>query len=157
MLKPYILIFPVLLFLGGCAHYLNEQSRAMVDRTVTFRQLQKNPEAFRGKLVMLGGIVAQVAHGREGVRLEIVEHRLDSRELPDETIPTRGRFLATTPEALDPGRYQPGTLVSMAGEVVGKMVQPLEGVEYTYPVIAIKEIHDIVIEQETRWGSFGGM
>jgi outer membrane lipoprotein len=152
-----ILALSVMLFISGCAHYLSEQSRRSADRDIAFVQLLEAPDAFRGKLVMLGGIVAAIERTGEGTQLEIIQHRLDSRELPDEAIPSGGRFLATTSAALDPDRYGPGALVTLAGEVVGKRVQPLGGAEYTYPVIAIKEIHDIVIEQETHWGSFGGI
>ncbi len=157
MRKLRISVAALLLILAGCAHYLSAPSRALVDRSVTFRRLIEDPDAYRGKMIMLGGTVAAVEHTREGTRLEVIEHRLDSRELPDESIPSRGRFLATTPESVESASFEPGTLVTMAGEVVGQKSENRQGGIHTYPLIAIKEIHDIVIEQETHWGPFGGM
>ncbi len=157
MRKLRISAAALLIILAGCAHNISAPSRALVDRSVTFRQLIENPYAYHGKMIMLGGTVAAVEHTREGTRLEVIEHRLDSRELPDESVSSRGRFLATTPESLDSAKFEPGTLVTMAGEVVGQKSEKRQGVVYTYPLIAIREIHDIVIEQETHWGSFGGM
>ena len=82
MRKPFILLIPLLLLIPGCAHWISEQPRAEADRTVTFGQLRERPDAWRGKMVLLGGTVAAVTRTREGTRLEIVEHRLDNRELP---------------------------------------------------------------------------
>ncbi len=139
-------LFP-LVFFTGCAHWISDQSRALADRTITFSKLRENPDAFRGKFVLLGGTVAAVARNAEGTSLEVIEYRLDSRELPDVVVPSRGRFLATTPESLDPAHFKPGALVSLMGEVVGAKVQPLEGVAYTYPVIAIREIRAIELPE----------
>ena len=157
MKKTLVMVLPFLLLFTGCAHWVSEQSRGLADRTITFSRLSDNPDAYRGRYVMLGGIIAAVQRGGEGTQLEVIQHDMDSRELPDESIPSGGRFLATTPLSLDPEKYEPGTMVSMVGEVTGRKVRLLEGREYFYPVIAIKEIHDIVIQQEMMWGYFGGI
>lgn len=154
MKKALAMVF--LLLLAGCAHWISPQSRDMVDRTITFNRLIDNPDAYRGKYVLLGGSIASVQRGGGGTQLEVIQHHMDSRELPDESVPSGGRFLATTPLSLDPEKYEPGTLVTMVGEVTGRKVQLLDGREYFYPVIAIREVHDIVIEQEKQWGYFGG-
>jgi len=147
----------LLFIISGCAHYISAPSRALIDHAVSFRQLQENPDAYRGKIVMLGGNVARFERGPEGTRLEVVERRLDSRDLPDESLPSDGRFLATTRESLDPVSYAPGALVVMVGKVVGQKKEGGPGAAASYPVIAVTEIHDIVIEQETHWGSYGGI
>lgn len=157
MRKLLIIMLPFMLLLTGCSHWISEQSRGLADRTVTFSQLSKSPDVFIGKYVMLGGTIAAIQRGREGTRIEVIQRKIGCLELPDESIPSGGRFIATTSVALDPEKFEPGTLVSMVGEVTGKKIQPLQGKEYIYPVIAIREIRDIVIQQETQWGYFGGM
>jgi outer membrane lipoprotein len=157
MIKRLIAVLPFLLILTGCTHWISEQSRELADRTIVFSHLSETPDAYSGTYVMLGGTVAAVKRGRDGTQLEVIQHDVDSRDLPDESIPSRGRFLATTPASLDPERYEPGTLVTLVGKVTGREVHELQGREYFYPVVAIKEIHDIVIQQETEWGYFGGM
>lgn len=156
MRKPLILALSGALFISGCAHYISEQSRLSADRSISFALLVEDPGVYRGKFVLLGGTVATLTRTPEGSRLEVIQHHLDSRELPDEVIPSGGRFLAVTPELLDPDKYGPGTLVTMAGEVVGKQVGQLQGVAYTFPVIAVKEIHDIVFEPHPPWELLGG-
>lgn len=147
MRNELALLLTLFLLMTGCTHWISEQSRVVADRTVTFGHLRENPDLYRGKLVLVGGIVAAVARTGEGTQLDVIEYRLDSRELPDQVVPSRGRFLATTPEFLDPATFKPGALVSMMGEVAGKKVQLLGSAEYTYPVIAIKEIHAIELPE----------
>jgi len=151
-----VALVSVLLFSGGCTHYISQSSRAQADRSVDFSQLSASPDAYRGKLVMLGGTVAKLDYGPEGTRLEVTEHRLDRRELPDETIPSGGRFLATTTRPLDSCTYKPGALVVLVGNVVGQKSEQFPGTAAGAPVIAVREIRSIVIEKETHWGYYGG-
>ncbi|HEX9078497.1 MAG TPA: Slp family lipoprotein [Desulfuromonadaceae bacterium] len=147
MRVPLRYILPLVFLLAGCSHWISTQSRAAADQSISFSQLRENPDAYRGKYVLLGGTVATAEQDGEGTRLEVVEHRLDSRELPDRAVPSQGRFLATTAWRLDPVTYKSGTLVSMMGEVAGSRTRLLEGMEYTYPVISVREIHAIELPE----------
>ena len=133
MRKLCMLLVPFLLILSGCTHWISEQSRGLVDPTISFSNLRDNPDASRGKYVMLGGVIAAVTRGSEGTQLDVVQHAVGCTELPDESIHSEGRFLAVTPVTLDPEKFEPGTLVSMVGEVTGKKVQLLQGRESNYP------------------------
>ncbi len=157
MRRLFVTMFPFLLILSGCTHWISEQSRGLADSTISFSYLKENPDCCRGKYVMLGGVIAEVKRGSDGTQIEVIQHAVGCTELPDESIHSEGRFLAVTPVTLDLEKFEPGTLVSMVGEVTGKKVQLLQGRDYIYPVIAIKEIRDIVIPQETEYGYFGGM
>ena len=157
MRRVVILLLPFLFLLGGCSYYLSQESRTLADPSVRFPMLMQDADAYRGKIVLLGGTVVALYQDRHGSTLLIEQHKLDKRNLPDESIPTMGRFLATTSERLDPGKFGSGTLVSLAGTVVGSQVATFQGAQYRLPVVAIREIHDIVIEQETHWGSWGGV
>ena len=157
MKKPLVLAVPLLLLLTGCSYYLSGPSRASADRSVTFFQLRQDTDAYRGRLVLLGGTVTALHEDRQGTRLEIEQHNLDKRNLPDESIPSGGHFLAITADRLDAEQFAPGTLVTLAATVTGVESGPLADGARNYPVVSIKEIHDIVIEQETHWGSWGGI
>lgn len=141
MRKLFFLALPLLLLVAGCAHNLSDKSRAAADRSITFSMLRENPDAYRGKVVLLGGTIADVSQTPEGVQLEIVQHDLDRRETPDETVASKGRFLAITDKSLDLDKCRKDRQVSLAGEVTGKKVQQFQGAEYAYPVIAVRELH----------------
>jgi len=73
----------------------------------------------------------------------VEQYRLDGREMPDEASGSGGRFLAIVPEKLAESICGTGLLVSMAGEVMGKKATVIEGVESSYPVIAVRELRII--------------
>jgi outer membrane lipoprotein len=137
------LILPalILLLITGCAHVFSDQTNRLVDPSVTFDRLKKEPNLYIGKFVKLGGIIASTKNTKEGSQIEIVQFRLGSDDIPDETYASGGRFLAVTPEFLDGMIYETGRPVAVVGEVKGFKTLPLDEMEYSYPVISIKEIH----------------
>ncbi len=154
MKKLLIMMLPLLLLAGGCAHNLSKRSLALADRTITFGKLRENPDAYRGKFVILGGVINTISHTPQGTQLEVAQYSLDGREMPDEASSSGGRFLAMAPEQLTASVCRTGLLVSMAGEVMGKKVLLREGEEDVYPVIAIKELRIVRTPDEDFFRSW---
>ena len=141
MKKLLLMSLLALVTLSGCAHVISEEARRLVDPAVTFTKLRENPDASIGKYVMLGGVIAGAKNTKEGGVLEVVQVDLECDGIPEETFRTGGRFLATTPSFLDIMVYKTGRLVTIVGEVKGKKTFPLDEIDYSYPVISIREIH----------------
>jgi outer membrane lipoprotein len=154
MRTPMVLALLWLFFLAGCTHIISDTSRGRADSSIEFDALRKAPDAFRGKFIILGGLVTGVQQTDEGVQLEVVEYPLDIEEMPDVSARSGGRFLVNLPPDVGYDTFKPGILVTMAGEVVGKAVKPLDNVVYTYPVLVVKEIHIIVPPRQMR--PYGG-
>jgi outer membrane lipoprotein len=155
---PCLLALSLVFLIAGCAHNISPPSLALVDRSITFSKLWENPDAYQGKYVLLGGTIAYADHTREGYELEVVQYGLDGRETPDPISLSGGRFIAVTPESLYTPACKRGTPVSMVGEVTGKKTRELKGVEYTYPVIAIKELKVFKTPNEQffqNWNPYG--
>ncbi len=142
-----VLLIPLLFLVAGCTHIISDASRDRADRSLEFDELRKAPDAFRGKFILLGGMVTGVQKVGDRVQLEVMEYPLDSEELPDVSSASGGRFLVVLPSDVGYATFKPGIVVTMAGEVVGKAVKPLDNVSYSYPVLVVKEIH-IVIRPE---------
>jgi len=141
-MRGKLLAAALLLLLSGCAHVISEESRALVDPAITFSALRAAPDTYRGRYVLLGGVVAGVQNEKEGSRLEVVQTPLDSDELPEEASHSSGgRFLALSSAFLDPLVYKQGRRVTLVGQVQGKRELPIDQVQYTYPVVVIREIH----------------
>ncbi len=158
MKKLSIMMFALLLLVGGCAHRLSERSLELADRTITFGKLRENPDAYRGKFVILGGVIKAISHTPQGTQLEVDQFGLDSRETPDQASGSGGRFLAIAPEQLTRSVCGPGLSVSMAGEIVGKRVLIRGGEEYVYPLVAIRELRIIRTPDEDffrTWMPYG--
>lgn len=130
-----------LAMLTGCAHVLSEEARVKADPSITFNQLKALPETYAGKHIILGGIIATVKNAKDGSQLEVVNFELDSGEIPNTASRSGGRFLAVTPEFLDPLVFKKGRPVTIFGEIKGKKTQELDETDYTYPVVAIRELY----------------
>jgi outer membrane lipoprotein len=114
--------------------------------------LTENPEAYQGKLVMLGGTIIAVKQEKESTQYLVLEYKLDKWNRPDRSVPSSGIFIATTSKAIDPVAYKPGTLITTFGKVIGSRTQQFNEVLHVCPVVAIREIHEIVAP---RWDYYG--
>jgi len=129
------------LLLGGCAHVLSRKALLDVDPTLTFAEVKTNPEAYRGKALVLGGLLLDTRPDRQGTTLEVLNYTLDRWGEPQTVDEAGGRFLARADRFLDPEIYQPGLFVTLTGTVQGAGTRTLKDYEYVYPLFAITEIH----------------
>lgn len=130
----------IMILLCGCAHVMSEENLRLVDRSVKYAELSERPEAFTGRTVLLGGIIAGIRSSGDVIMLEVARLELFDNEVPNENLPSGGRFLAMSSDLIDPVIYRPGKLVTIIGEVKGKKVQKIDGADYPYPLISAKEL-----------------
>ncbi len=129
------------LVLSGCFSPLSKAVREQADPDVSFEKLQADPDAFVGRVVVLGGEIIETQTAAEGSTIEVLEKSLDRWDTPHETDRSGGRYILTSPEFLDPLVYRAGRRITVAGEVQGKRVGKIGELDYTYPVLKILEIH----------------
>ncbi len=134
-----LVIILTVLSAAGCTMIISEQSRKLVDTEDSFKVIKSSPDVYIGKHVMLGGRIANVINSAEGARLEIVQFNLTSLGYPEDTFLSYGRFLATNSSYMDPMVYRRGMLITLVGEIKGKKTMRLEDIDYTYPVVTIRE------------------
>ena len=127
------------LLISGCSAVISEQSRKLVNTDASFSTVKEAPENFIGKHIMIGGRVATVRNSSEGGQIEIVQFDLDHNGYPADNFLSYGRFLATSSSFIDPLIFKPGMLLTLVGEIKGKKTLRLDEMDYTYPVIAMRE------------------
>jgi outer membrane lipoprotein len=125
----------------GCTHIISQPMRQQAQPLVSFAELRTNPEAFKGRTVILGGEILQTTNLREGTRVEILQRPLSGSETPRLTDTTGGRFMAFCNEYLDPAVYAPQRRITVAGRVLDSYVGKVGEVDYAYPLISCEEIH----------------
>lgn len=125
----------------GCAHVVSKELRERVDKDVNTESLLKDPDSYKGKFVILGGIIVSSRNTDEGTYLEVLERPLDSLERPEATDKSRGRFIILYEGYLDSAVWSKGREVTVAGEVMGKMVRPLGEMEYPYLLVKSKKLY----------------
>ncbi len=143
-----------LLWFCGCGAAISPEILKEVDQNLSFEDLLKNPEAFRGKTVLLGGDIIETENLPDKTLFIVLQRPLNSKEKPNGEDKSKGRFIISAPEFLDPVIYAKGRKITVAGRVVGKEVRELNGIKYAYPIIERRELYlwplDETIETEPR-------
>lgn len=125
--------------ISGCTTAISEQSRKLIDTTASFSEIKQTPDNYIGKHVMLGGRIVKTTNSNEGARIEIVQFDLTTNSYPEDTFLSYGRFLATSSSYLDPLLFRQGMLLTLVGEIKGIKTMRLDDMDYTYPLIVMKE------------------
>lgn len=131
----------LILLISGCAHVISMESRERADIGVAPIDVMKEPDAYKGRFIILGGIIASSVNTEEGAYIEVVQKPLDYRGMPEDTDISHGRFIILYEGYLDTAIYSQGREVTVAGEVIGKKIRPLGQIQYQYLLIKSRELH----------------
>lgn len=144
--SPYSLTIAVpclftLFMIAGCAPPFAKETLDKVNRNVSFQELKKEPEKFKGTWVMLGGMIIASKNTKEGMLIEILQKPLGTDGRPLQTDSTEGRFLVQSDTFLDSAVYHEGRLITVVAEVIGRRELPLDDIVYPYPFLLVKDLH----------------
>ena len=129
---------------SSCAPVLDRQFLNEGVRNVPFSQLREAPDAYQGRIFILGGLIVETRLTGKGSQIEAVSVPVDSRGYLKDTEHSLGRFLAIYPGErafLDPLVYRKGREITLAGEFLEFRKGKIDEMEYVYPVFAIKQIY----------------
>jgi starvation-inducible outer membrane lipoprotein len=133
-------LFSIMLFFQGCTYAISPGMANKADRTVLFEKLQADPDTFTGKIIIVGGTIAQTSDVNRGTLIEVNQKPLDYWGKPVRTKQIGGRFLVFHPGLLNMMVYKPGVDITIAGEVLGTGNPMIGGKQYDYPAVLAKEI-----------------
>jgi outer membrane lipoprotein len=125
----------------GCEYPISRALRQAAAGGPSFTTVAANPDAYRGRIVIWGGVILQAAPVAQGSELSVLQTPLDSWEEPLDARFSQGRFFVKSPRFLDPTLYQQGKRVTVAGTVGGKQTEPLAQGAYAWPVIDALELY----------------
>ncbi|HUA66778.1 MAG TPA: Slp family lipoprotein [Alphaproteobacteria bacterium] len=134
----------VMLFamLAGCASYPFDKNLRDQAKPYSINQVQANPKTTRGATVIWGGRIIRTINGTNGGEIYVLQLPLNRNERPaGDNTAAGGRFIAISPEFLDPAAYPPGKLITVAGQLDGVRDQFLDNILYAYPVVLIRQSH----------------
>ncbi len=151
MKKITCLLMFLFLISAGCAPLISRELRRELSPDITFKDVIKDPDAHKGKTILISGIILGSKNTKEGTLIEILQKPADIQGRPKDVDDSDGRFLALYDGYLDVAIYTRGRDVVVAGEVREKRVLPLGEIEYTYPLVSIKEIHLFKVKKEERF------
>lgn len=136
-----LILVAALAWLHACAPVISPQLLQQVDHELNYHVLAADPEAYKGKMVLLGGTIVNTTPKTGETEIEVVQKDLLSSGEPRLTDKSGGRFLVIVDRFLDPAIYKSGRDLTAAGKVQGSMVRRIGEIDYRYPVIAALELH----------------
>ncbi len=143
-MKKLIVLAIGSMVLFACAPVLNRDLMDQGLRDVPLSSVRQTPDAYKGKLFILGGIIVDTKLTEKGTQIEALYAPVDKLGYLKELKHLEGRFLAIYPRDrgfLDPLIYKKGRQITLAGELLETRKAKLDEVEYTYPVFEVKQIY----------------
>ncbi len=141
MLKTVAHAAVLSLVLFGCTSALSNQIIRQADEKITFQDLQKQPERYRGAVVIFGGQIVETVVKEGETRVQVLQLPLGTRQRPDNTAPSQGRFIVIYKRFADPLVYEKGRKITVAGVIEGGQVIMLNDGPYNMPVLLERETH----------------
>jgi len=126
---------------GGCSHPIAKELRQAARKDLSFTTVFNDPMAYKGALVIWGGIIIGATNLPDGTEILVLETPLSSLGEPADDRFSEGRFIAKSPQFLDPEIYRKGRKLTVAGEIVGKEARQLGKIDYSYPVLSVKQLY----------------
>jgi outer membrane lipoprotein len=138
--KKWFLSLLILLVMG-CAPVISQDVLKDIDKDLPFQAVLRNPDSFKGKTILLGGKIIETIPLQGKTRMMVLQYPLGFRNKPTVDSGSEGRFIVEAPGFLDPVVYSAGRQVTVAGILDGKEVLPLGEINYTYPIVASRELY----------------
>jgi starvation-inducible outer membrane lipoprotein len=128
--------------MAGCAAGIPSQLAAQVSQNLSFADIRQHPEAYRGRIVALGGIITQVEAVDEGYRVIVSELPFEpsSRYRPAVDQLPRGRFILLIPRQATPSDLRPGAEGTVVGEILGAGTLSEAGVDDRVPLLEARHV-----------------
>lgn len=139
-MKRLLAYLIALLLLSSCAHVISRDIRSQA-LDVPFEVVKTDVLKYNGSIFVWGGFIAESKVEKGDTWIEVVQNPIDRYGNIINTDVSGGRFLARYKGHLDPLIYESGRMVTVAGVLRGTRKQPLDGAEYTYPVLEVIEIY----------------
>jgi len=139
-----LLLLTISLMFLSCAPVLSREYMQEGSRELSFQVLQENPDAQKGRLFILGGVIVRTKVTAAASEIEAMHVPVDGYGYFKESGRSEGRFLAVLPHdgmMLDPEVYHRGRRITLAGEFVELRKGRIDEMEYGYPVFEIKQIY----------------
>ncbi len=138
-MREKILTLLLIAIVTGCASGIPKESLKQADREITFQSVVRDPDRYSGKVIVAGGQIISTIVQQGVTWVEVLQHPLDWRERPKETDISYGRFLVRFEGFADPAIYSPGKKITIIGEVAGHKTQPVDHMQYPFPVLIPRE------------------
>ena len=131
-----------MLIVGGCTHAISQANRQTALRGLTPQDILQDFDAYKGKLVLMGGEIIATQNLAMETVIEILQRPLDRYTgRPKRGQEYGGRFLVRYNTFKDPYIYSKERELTVAGIVVGTEMSRIGEKAYTHLVLENRETY----------------
>lgn len=145
----YLVGIIFMVFVAACTKGISKQARSQVTYTGDFSELQRNPDAYKDEVVLLGGKIIDTKANADSSEIVVLQLPLNGGDRPKVGDQSKGRFLIRSKQLLDPALYRKGMVITAVGRLVGNETRTIDEFKYNYPVI---EPMEVKLWSENRYG-----
>ena len=150
ILKAVWLVFLMPFFITSCS-VISQQIRKEAMAPVNFKILVQETDKYLGNTVILGGYILEIQNLADRSSIKVLQVPLGSGENPKSRDDSKGRFIISHKGFLDPEVYSKDRKVTVAGTIVGTVVEKIDQFAQTYLKIESREIYLWPKEEEYDW------
>lgn len=136
----FLLLFSSILFSCG-PKVIPEDLERKVDKGISFREVKKNPESYKGRRMLVGGEIIEIRNLQNKTEIEILQKPLGRDRAPINVDESGGRFVLIHPAFLDPSVFRSGRRLTAVGLVEGGRSERVGEAEVVQPVLQSEHIH----------------
>jgi outer membrane lipoprotein len=140
VLKTSWLVFLILFFVMSCS-VISQQVRKESMAPVNFKILIQETDKYLGNTVILGGYILETQNLADRSSIKVLQAPLGLGENPKSRDDSKGRFIISHKGFLDPEIYSKNRKVTVAGTIVGTVVEKVDQFAQTYLKIESREIY----------------
>ncbi len=140
-MKRHAFIILLTFILTSCAPVLRYDLMKSGILDVPPSAIKDNPEVYRDRLFILGGIIVDTKVTEEGTLIEAIYVPVDSYGYLKGVGPSDGRYLALYEGFLDPLIFRKDREITLAGEFIENRRGRIGEMDYVYPLFRIKELY----------------
>jgi outer membrane lipoprotein len=135
------ILFSLSLVVSGCGGLIPSEFREKIQRDVSLQNLQQDPEAYKGQLVLLGGEIRDVKNSEDGDTVEVLHRPLNTSSRPNLIGESEGRFVIKLTKEVSPEKsYREGQPLTVVGEVMEE-AESRAGKDIPSPILLARYLH----------------
>lgn len=133
-MRPQCFILILLILIASCAPFPKEVTQDVTE-DITFAEVLKTPDAFKGRTVIWGGVIVETLPRADETLVIVRQTALDLSKQPKDLDKSEGRFLVRYKGFLDPAIYAKDRELTIVGTISGRDERAVGEYRYRYPVL----------------------
>lgn len=141
ILATFFLFLSALIVSSCGPKVIPEDLERKVEKEISFQEVRKNPDSFKGKRILVGGEIIEIRNLQDKTEIEILQKPLGRDRAPLNVDESGGRFVLIHPSFLDPSVFRSGRRLTAVGLVEGGRAEQVGQAEMIEPVLQSEHIH----------------